>query len=44
MAFSPRIVYITAPTLEEARGLAKLILEAHLAACVNLIPGVESHY
>jgi periplasmic divalent cation tolerance protein len=44
MPFSPRIVFITAPNLEEARGLAKLILEARLAACVNLVPGVESHY
>jgi periplasmic divalent cation tolerance protein len=44
MPFSPRIVFITAPGLAEARNLAKLILEQHLAACVNLVPGVESHY
>jgi periplasmic divalent cation tolerance protein len=44
MAFTPRIVFIATPSLEEARNLAKLILEAHLAACVNLVPGVESHY
>ena len=24
--------------------LAQAILEKHLAACVNLVPGVESHY
>jgi periplasmic divalent cation tolerance protein len=35
---------VVAPGLEEARGLTKLILEAHLAACVNVIPGVESHF
>jgi periplasmic divalent cation tolerance protein len=44
MSFTPRIVLVTAPSLEEARGLAKVILEGHLAACVNLVPGVESHY
>ena len=44
MAFSPRIIFIAAPSLDEARGLAKLILEQHLAACVNLLPGMESHY
>ena len=44
MPFSPRLVLVTAPSLEEARNLARLILEARLAACVNLVPGVESHY
>ncbi len=44
MPFTPRIVFVTAPGLNEARVLAKLILEARLAACVNLMPGFESHY
>jgi periplasmic divalent cation tolerance protein len=44
MPFSPRIVFVAVPSLEQARSLAKLILEQHLAACVNLVPGVESHY
>jgi periplasmic divalent cation tolerance protein len=44
MPFAPRIVLITAPTLESARHLARLVLEKKLAACVNLVPAVESHY
>ncbi len=44
MPFTPRIVFVTAPNIEEARTLAEGILKKHLAACVNLVPGVESHY
>jgi periplasmic divalent cation tolerance protein len=44
MAFSPRLVFITAPTIEEARRLAKVILEQRLGACVSIVPGLESHY
>ena len=44
MAFSPRIVMVSAPSMEHARGLAQVILEQRLAACVNLVPAVESHY
>ena len=39
-----RIVLVTAPNLKVARQLARLALAGHLAACANLIPGVESHY
>lgn len=39
-----RIVLITAPDLKTARSLASAALEKHLIACVNLVPGVESHY
>lgn len=38
------VVLITAPDLETARKLARGALEARLVACVNLVPGVESHY
>ena len=38
------VVLVTAPDLAVARALAQAILEARLAACVNLIPGLESHY
>ena len=38
------IVFITAPGLEVARELSAGILERRLAACANLVPGVESHY
>jgi periplasmic divalent cation tolerance protein len=44
MPFTPQIVFVTASSIEEARHLAQVILEKHLAACVNLVPGVESHY
>jgi periplasmic divalent cation tolerance protein len=38
------IVLVTAPSRKVARLLAKSALQAHLAACANLVPGVESHY
>jgi periplasmic divalent cation tolerance protein len=41
---TPRIVFVTASSLEEARNIAQGLLDQHLAACVNLVPGVESHY
>ena len=44
MPFTPRLVFVTASSVEEARKLAQAILEKHLAACVNLMPGIESHY
>jgi len=44
MSFTPRLVFVTASSLEEARKLAQGILQQRLAACVNLVPGVESHY
>jgi len=44
MPFTPRLVFVTASSLEEARNLAQGILQKRLAACVNLVPGLESHY
>mgnify|MGYP001564373771 CR=1 FL=1 len=38
------IVLVTAPDAKTARKLAKLALQARLAACANLIPRIESHY
>lgn len=35
---------VTASSTEEGRAVARALLEARLAACVNIIPGVESHY
>lgn len=37
-------VLVTASNPEEGRVLARALLEARLAACVNIVPGVESHY
>ena len=38
------IVLVTAPDLKVARKLAKIILQAKLAGCANLVPKIESHY
>ncbi len=39
-----QIVLVTAPLLPIARKLTQQILTAKLAACVNILPAVESHY
>lgn len=38
------IVLITAPDEDVARRLARALVGEHLAACVNLVPGVTSVY
>jgi periplasmic divalent cation tolerance protein len=38
------VVLVTAPDLKVARKLAKACLESRVAACVNIIPKLESHY
>jgi len=38
------IVLVTAPDLKTARRLAQAALRGKLVACVNLVPGIESHY
>ena len=38
------VVFITAPTVEEARLLADKLVEAKLAACVQILPQMESVY
>src|SRR5271154_7189894 len=35
---------VTCPTRTEARKVAKAILQKKLAACVNIVGGLESHY
>jgi periplasmic divalent cation tolerance protein len=44
MPFTARLVLVTAASRDEARALAAAILEKRLAACVNIVPGIESHY
>lgn len=39
-----RVVLCTVPDREAGRTLARGLLEARLAACVNLLPGVTSMY
>jgi periplasmic divalent cation tolerance protein len=41
---TPRLVLVTVSSLNEARRIADALLQARLAACVNIVPGVESHY
>src|SRR5262245_4674531 len=43
-ADAARIVLITAPDLETARKLARALVEARAAACVNIVPGLTSIY
>lgn len=38
------LVLVTVPDLKTARHLAKACLESRVAACVNIIPRLESHY
>jgi len=38
------VVFVTAPNRNVARSLAAAALHARLAACANLLAGVESHY
>jgi periplasmic divalent cation tolerance protein len=38
------LVYSNCGTAEEARRVARALLEARLAACVNIVPGVLSIY
>lgn len=38
------LVYITAPNVDQAGSLGRMLLERRLAACVNIIPGVRSLY
>jgi periplasmic divalent cation tolerance protein len=40
-----RVVLVTCATLEEARKIARTVVEQHLAACVNIVThAVESFY
>jgi periplasmic divalent cation tolerance protein len=38
------VVLITVPDKEQARKIASGLVGEHLAACVNVIPGIESVY
>jgi periplasmic divalent cation tolerance protein len=38
------VVLTTMPDVETARGLAAAVLQSRLAACVQIVPGLESHY
>jgi periplasmic divalent cation tolerance protein len=38
------IVFMTAGTADEARRIAQQLVESHLAACVQILPDIESIY
>src|SRR5256886_15514706 len=38
------LVLSTAGSQAEAQRIAKALVEEKLAACVNIVPGIESHY
>ena len=37
-------VLTTVPTISKARQLAGLLVSRRLAACIQVLPGIESHY
>ncbi len=39
-----RFVYMTAGSLAEARTIGRELVESGLAACVNILPGMQSIY
>ena len=38
------IVLVTASSADEASRIARVLVEEHLAACVNVVPGLRSTY
>jgi len=39
-----QVVFMTAPSVEEARRIARTLFEEHLAACVNVVGSCRSVY
>jgi len=44
MFYNLRLIYITTKDREEARKIGRTLVEEKLAACVNIIDGMESIY
>ena len=38
------VVFVTAPTLKEARSLTRTLVREKRVACVNIVPKIESTY
>ena len=43
-AFPMALVYCPCPNLEEAKRLGNALLDARLAGCINILPGMVSLY
>ena len=43
-AVAMALVYCPCPNLEEARRLGSALLDAHVAGCINILPGMVSLY
>lgn len=39
-----KLIYITAPDMSTATALAKTLIEEKLAACINILPQMQSYY
>jgi periplasmic divalent cation tolerance protein len=44
MAEETLVIFTTWPSAESARAAARTLIEERLAACANIVPGVESIY
>jgi periplasmic divalent cation tolerance protein len=44
MSFQPLLVYCTCPDHDTALRIAQALVDQHLAACVNVVPGLTSVY
>lgn len=44
MFFNLRLVYITTSNKQEAKSIGRTLVEEELAACVNIVDGMESIY
>lgn len=44
MSFQPLLVYCTCPDHDTALRIAQALVDRHLAACVNVLPGLSSVY
>ncbi|MEL7490043.1 MAG: divalent-cation tolerance protein CutA [Pseudomonadota bacterium] len=40
----PKLLYVTAPSMESAKSLASTLVEKRAAACVNILPKMHSIY
>ena len=44
MAESYIVLFITAANADEARQISRVLLEKKKVACVNIVPGISSHF